>query len=60
MGCVRCSDEDRLDAIRRDQGSRVRKDSGARGSGLRAGGVGVEDPREMRVGDLATDEARMF
>src|SRR6266446_9145115 len=60
MARVRRSDNHRSNAVRLDQRLRVRKDGGARRSRLRAGGIGVEDPREMRVGGLATEKARMF
>src|SRR6266851_6568160 len=60
MGHVRRSDDHRSNAVRRDQRSSVRKDGGARRSRLRAGGVGVEDPRKMGDGGLATEKARMF
>src|SRR5438876_365599 len=60
MASVRRSDNHRSNAVRLDQRFRVRKDSGARRSRLRAGGIGVEDSLEMRVGGLATEKARMF
>src|SRR5437868_14139854 len=60
MASVRRSDNHRSNAVRLDQRFGVRKDNGARRSRLRAGGIGVEDPREMRVGDPATEKARMF
>src|SRR5437868_7622884 len=60
MARVRRSDNHRSNAVRLDQRLRVGKDSGARRGRLRAGGIGVEDPREMRVGGLAIEKARMF
>src|SRR2546430_8273333 len=60
MARVRRSNTPRSTAARLDQRLRVRKDGGARRSRLRAGGIGVEDPREMRAGGLATEKARMF